>query len=212
MSRPELILIRHGQTEWNAAGRIQGQGDSRLTPQGEAQAAAYGRLLLRRFQPLSRFSLWRSPAGRCARTTALAAHAAGLDPAAFIVDPRLIEKAYGAWEGLTRPEIALAGDEAELAAMDSDSWGHRPPHSPDTPTENLDDVARRAGGWLNGLDPGAPVIAVTHGGTGRCLIRAYLDLGIDETLAIRMRQDVVFHLGDDGLTILETDAAGPGSG
>jgi len=47
---------------------------------------------------------------------------------------------------------------------------------------------------------------VCHGGTGRTLIRSYLDLNAEETLAITMRQDVVFHLTTRGLDVLETGA------
>ncbi len=199
---PEIILIRHGQTEWNRAGRIQGQGNSVLTDLGQSQATAYGALLASRLAPLDGHALYRSPAGRCAQTTELACAAAGLDPAAFTVDNRLIEKGYGRWEGMTRPEIAQAGDEAELAAMDADPWGHRPPDG----GESLQDVMDRARAWLIGLDAAQPVIVVCHGGTGRTLIRSYLDLSVDETLAIRMRQDVIFHLTARGLDILETGA------
>lgn len=202
MPLPNIILIRHGQTEWNREGRIQGHGDSVLTELGRAQASAYGRLLADRFTPLAPFALYRSPAGRCAETTALASAAAGLDPAAFTIDERLKEKGYGRWEGMTRPEIARTGDEAGLGAMDADPWGHRPPGGGET----LAEVMERARGWLAGLDAGTPVIVVCHGGTGRTLIRSYLDLDGRETLAIPMRQDVIFHLTARGLDILETGA------
>ena len=202
MPFPDIILIRHGQTEWNREGRIQGHGNSTLTELGRAQAAAYGRLLADRFHPLAPFALYRSPAGRCAETTALAAAAAGLDADAFAIDARLKEKGYGRWEGMTRPEIARAGDESELGAMDADPWGHRPPGGGET----LAEVMARARGWLFDLAPEQPAIVVCHGGTGRTLIRSYLDLNAEETLAITMRQDVVFHLSARGLDVLETGA------
>ncbi|PIW29721.1 MAG: histidine phosphatase family protein [Rhodospirillales bacterium CG15_BIG_FIL_POST_REV_8_21_14_020_66_15] len=202
MPFPDIILIRHGQTEFNREGRIQGQGNSVLTELGRSQAAAYGRLLAERFQPLAPFALYRSPAGRCAETTALAAAAAGLDPGAFVVDERLKEKGYGRWEGMTRPEIAGGGEERELAAMDADPWGHRPPGGGET----LAEVMERTRRWLTGLNPAQPVVAVSHGGTGRTLIRSYLALEAEEALAIAMRQDVVFHLSRRGLDVIETGA------
>ncbi|MEQ8804986.1 MAG: histidine phosphatase family protein [Rhodospirillales bacterium] len=202
MPFPNIILIRHGQTEWNREGRIQGHGNSVLTELGRAQAAAYGRLLAERFTPLAPFALYRSPAGRCVETTALASAAAGLDPAAFTIDARLKEKGYGRWEGMTRPEIAQTGDDAELGAMDTDPWEHRPPGGGETLTE----VMVRARAWLAGLAPERPVIVVCHGGTGRTLIRSYLGLNAQETMDIQMRQDVVFHLTARGLDVLETGA------
>jgi probable phosphoglycerate mutase len=202
MTFPDIILIRHGQTEFNREGRIQGHGNSVLTELGQAQAAAYGRLLAERFAPLTPFALYRSPAGRCEQTTALACAAAGLDPRAFTIDERLKEKGYGRWEGMTRPEIATAGDEADLGAMDADPWGHRPPGGGETLTE----VMERAHGWLLSLAPTQPVIVVCHGGTGRTLIRRYLGLDAQETMDISMRQDVVFHLSARGLDVIETGA------
>lgn len=199
---PEIILIRHGQTEFNREGRIQGHKNSVLTDLGQAQAAAYGRLLAERFAPLTPFALYRSPAGRCEQTTALACEAAGLDAGAFTVDERLKEKGYGRWEGMTRPEIAQAGDEHELGAMDADPWGHRPPGGGETLSEVMD----RAHEWLLSLTSAQPVIVVCHGGTGRTLIRRYLGLGAQETMEIPMRQDVVFHLSGRGLDVIETGA------
>lgn len=207
MPFPDIILIRHGQTEWNREGRIQGHGDARLTDLGQAQARAYGRLIAERFQPLTAHALYRSPAGRCAQTTALACEAAGLDAAAFTIDERLKEKGYGRWEGMTRPEIAAAGDTKDLAEMDAAPWDHRPPGDGETLTE----VMARARDWMNGLDAATPVIVICHGGTGRTLIRSYLDLPPEETLAIQMRQDVVFHLSVRGLDILETGVEVPAS-
>lgn len=206
MPLPEIILIRHGQTHWNREGRIQGHGDSTLTPLGEAQARAYGRLLADRFAPLQPYALYRSPAGRCQQTTRLLAGEAGLAFADFIEDTRLKEKGYGRWEGLTRPEISLLGEQSDLAAMDADPWGHRPPEG----GESLEEVMARAGQWLASLDPARPVIAVAHGGTGRTLIRAALGLSAEESLAIQMRQDVVFRIARGNLDTLETapDVAG----
>lgn len=204
MPFPDIILIRHGQTEWNREGRIQGQGDSVLTTLGQDQARAYGRLLADQFTPLDGHALYRSPAGRCAQTTALACETAGLDPLAFQIDDRLKEKAYGAWESLTRPEIAKAGDATELAAMDTDPWRHRTPKSRTALSETLEEVEVRVADWLSGLASEKPVIVVCHGGTGRCLIKSYLGLGIDETMAIQMRQDRLFHLSAKGLSIIQT--------
>lgn len=106
---------------------------------------------------------------------------------------------------MTRPEIAAAGDTEDLAEMDAAPWDHRPPGGGETLTE----VMARARDWMNGLDTATPVIVICHGGTGRTLIRSYLDLPPEETLAIQMRQDVVFHLSARGLDILETGVEVP---
>lgn len=201
MTRPELVLVRHGETEWNREGRHQGHGDSRLTPLGEAQARAAGRLLKDLFAPLDRFAIHVSPLGRTRRTATLVCEAAGLNATALTYDDRLREKCYGTWEGSTLREIEVFDAEG-VAAQRRDPWGHRPPGG-----ETLDEVMVRVERWLAELDPARPVIAVSHGGAGRALQRAYLGLTAEETLAIEMRQDVIFHLTAHGMRMLETAPA-----
>jgi broad specificity phosphatase PhoE len=100
----KLALLRHGPTEWNAAGRIQGHTDIPLSDAGLAKMAAL-RL------PLSATRVYASPLLRTRQT----AEALGL--AAPIFDARLMEQNWGAWEGLTRDEIlARHGPDAFLKA------------------------------------------------------------------------------------------------
>ena len=61
MLSPDLLILRHGETVWNCAGRIQGAADSPLTAFGRDQAAAQGRLLAT--FDLSVFQIWTSPQG-----------------------------------------------------------------------------------------------------------------------------------------------------
>jgi broad specificity phosphatase PhoE len=91
----ELILLRHGETEWSKAGRHTGRTDIPLTPGGEAAAAALAPLLARR-DIVAAFS---SPAQRSARTAELA----GLTDVKQ--DPDLWEWDYGGYEGLTTAQI-----------------------------------------------------------------------------------------------------------
>lgn len=91
----ELILLRHGETEWSAAGRHTGRTDVPLTARGEAQAAALAPALARR----KIHAVFTSPAQRAVRTAKLA----GLDGA--IQDPDLWEWDYGGYEGRTTAQI-----------------------------------------------------------------------------------------------------------
>jgi broad specificity phosphatase PhoE len=91
----DLILLRHGETEWSKAGKHTGRTDIPLTPQGEAAAAALAPVLARR-DIVAAFS---SPAQRAVRTAELA----GLTDVKQ--DPDLWEWDYGGYEGLTTPQI-----------------------------------------------------------------------------------------------------------
>jgi probable phosphoglycerate mutase len=91
----DLILLRHGETEWSLAGKHTGRTDVPLTPRGEAAAAALAPLLARR-DIAAAFS---SPAQRAVRTASLA----GLTDAK--PDPDLWEWDYGGYEGMTTPQI-----------------------------------------------------------------------------------------------------------
>lgn len=93
-----IIVIRHGETEWNVAKRIQGHGDSSLTAAGVEQAEALARRLA-----LENFDvLLSSDLGRAMQT---ARRIAELSPHEVIPDPRFRERNFGAGEGLTYDEI-----------------------------------------------------------------------------------------------------------
>jgi broad specificity phosphatase PhoE len=104
-------LIRHAESEWNAAGRWQGHADPPLSARGRAQArTAAGNLTNSRVEVLLCSDLQRA-----VETAAAVGEALGLEP---MPDARLREIDIGAWEGLTRSEISLRHPE-DLAAFDS---------------------------------------------------------------------------------------------
>jgi broad specificity phosphatase PhoE len=91
-----FVLLRHGETEWSRNGRHTGHTDLPLLPEGERQAVNLRPLL----EPYQFTAVWTSPLLRARRTGELA----GLGDVA-VVDPDLSEWDYGAYEGLTTPEI-----------------------------------------------------------------------------------------------------------
>lgn len=98
MTAGTVVLLRHGQTEWNASRRLQGQADVDLDETGVAQAThAAGALAA-----MGPAAVVSSDLVRAARTADAVAVAAGLD---VVVDARLRERAFGAWEGLDHAEI-----------------------------------------------------------------------------------------------------------
>ena len=92
----EIHLVRHGETEWSASGRHTGRSDIALTPAGEAAAGG----LAYRLAGLSFAAVWSSPSQRARRTCELAGFGERC-----IVKPDLAEWDYGAYEGLTTPQI-----------------------------------------------------------------------------------------------------------
>jgi probable phosphoglycerate mutase len=147
-----LLLVRHGESTWNAEGRWQGQADPPLSPTGERQARAAAAALL----GVELDAVRSSDLARAARTAAILAGPDG----SVRLEPRLRERDVGAWAGLTRDEL-----DASHPGWVTDGW---------RPVGWEDDraVAARAFPALEGLaaalGAGAAALAVSHGG----LIRA----------------------------------------
>ena len=147
---PRLLLVRHGETEWNRAGRIQGSKNSPLTALGREHAERQGRVFERLNPGLADMPLYVSPLER-ARSTARIA----LPGQAHIVDPRLSEIACGAWEGLS-PDERAAGWPDLVAECQSDlNLYDRAPGG-----EGLDAVEARVASFLADLT--GPSIIVAH--------------------------------------------------
>lgn len=97
----QLLLARHGETEWNAAGRIQGQQNSNLSARGRAQAHRLAQRLAT--TPLQ--AIYASDLARAMQTAQIVAAPHGLPVQAL---PGLRERGYGAWEGLTPDQVEAA--------------------------------------------------------------------------------------------------------
>lgn len=188
---PTIILVRHGETRWNREGRVQGHGDSPLTPKGAAQARAYGTRLRRMLGDGA--SGWRvvsSPLGRCAQTTGILCELAGLDFRSVAFDDRLREVHTGEWSGLPKAELAARHPDL-MAGEGLGHWVFRCPGG-----ETHAQVAARLGDWLASLAPGDKVVAVSHGIAGRVLRGLYLGADPDEAMRGDSPQDVLFHMSN----------------
>jgi broad specificity phosphatase PhoE len=163
MTTTRLLLWRHGQTAWNADGRFQGQIDVPLDDTGRAQAVAVAARLAERRPD----AIVASDLRRAADT---ASALAGLTGLAVALDPRLRERAYGQWQGLTMPEIEARWPQA-VARWRAGEAVH------EVGIEDLDDVAKRVAQALNDAaerSPGGTVVVATHGGAARRGIGAVL--------------------------------------
>jgi broad specificity phosphatase PhoE len=159
----DLILVRHGETEWSRDGKHTGRTDIPLTPAGEAAAAALAPMLARR----NITAVFTSPARRAVTTAALA----GLDNAK--PDPDLWEWDYGGYEGLTTPQIREQRPDWYL-------WRDGViPGDAEHPGETVDQVGQRADRVLDRVTPlldGGDVALVAHGHILRVLTARYLGL------------------------------------
>ena len=111
-----FYFVRHGETTWNAEGRLCGSTDAPLSGLGRRQA----QLLAQRFQSMVVEALYSSPLIRALETARIMGHEIGCKP---VIDPRLTELHYGAWEGRIFDEVkrteptyrAWAANPADLA-------------------------------------------------------------------------------------------------
>jgi probable phosphoglycerate mutase len=196
---PELLVLRHGETEWNRAGRFQGERDSPLTPLGRAQAEALGQLLGAEGVSDRTHAAWTSPQGRAAETAKVALGPLGIEARE---DARLVEIAMGGWTGLSRGEVdrgwpPVAG-EGVLGFYARCPGGER-----------LEAVAARAGAALAAVE--GPTVLVTHGITLRVLCALALGLAPGAAEGIVVPQGSLARLRDGGLTVLHPPlpASGP---
>ncbi len=157
-----LYLVRHGETDWNREGRLQGGQDIPLNALGRrqaAQAAAKLRALVADFEPLD-FIV--SPMGRARETMDILRSELGLPVEGHVVEERLRELTFGLWEGFTWREIRKS--ERELAqARQRDKWGFVPPQG-----ESYAMLAERIRPVLAALS--RDTVMVSHGGVARAAL------------------------------------------
>ena len=112
MPAPVIYYIRHGETSWNAEGRLQGAQDIPLNDLGRRQAAHAGNILAELFardgRDKSALPFVASPLGRARTTMELVRGALKLPPDEYALDDRLREIGYGVWEGSTLAEMQAA--------------------------------------------------------------------------------------------------------
>lgn len=185
----EIYFVRHGQTEWNAIRRMQGQWNSDLSELGRAQAKVNGELL----SGLGIESMFASPLDRTMQTAEIINEHLNLP---ITYDERIMEWDCGDWSGHLYDEVRVKWA-AEWAALEADRFNYRGPNC-----ENYPDMFERARPFIDELlDHSASRIAVvSHGMIGKVMIAILLGLDEEQTLEIHQPNDVVFSTslnGDD---------------
>ena len=184
----ELILLRHGETEWSRAGRHTGRTDVPLTPKGSVDAAALEPMLSRRADDGRLVAVFASPAQRAQRTAALA----GLTVTK--TDPDLWEWDYGGYEGVTTAEIQRTRPGWSL-------WRDGViPGDAEHPGETVEEVGERADRVLKRAAPllrDGDVALVAHGHVLRVLTARWLGLRPTDGRLFRLDTGTVSALGTE---------------
>jgi broad specificity phosphatase PhoE len=192
-----ILLVRHGETEWNRQRRHQGRLDSPLTERGVVQARAIGRLLATLPEAVAA-PIVASPLSRARRTAEIIRDEFGI-AGALRIDERLRELSLGAWDGLTYSEIEARSP----GIFDGDGryeWCFRSPDG-----ESHAAFAARVGGWLDEHDEAAPVIVVAHGLVSRVLRGLYAGLPRATALSLSVPQNGLFRLAAGNIEMIAVD-------
>jgi broad specificity phosphatase PhoE len=186
---PKIWFLRHGQTEWNKAYRLQGQLDSPLTRQGEAEARRQAQIMPSILAQAP--AVFASPLGRAQQTAQIA-----LGQVSWINDPRLMEIHAGDWQGMTRSQILASNPR----------WAAQPP----TALEIYEGAQRGEGlmafqarivDFLSDLT--GPSVIVAHGLLGQVLRAEICGLDVAQAGHLSNLQGCVYLLENGHERVLE---------
>lgn len=181
-----VIVVRHGVTEWNILGRMQGHSDIPLSPMGRRQAEAIAeRLADERID-----AVYTSDLSRAADTGRAIAKRHGLEIQQLA---ELRETMLGEWEGMTDAEIIARGDGDALAMYRCDPAAYRPPGSESV--ENVAGRIRAARARVAQEHPGGLVVMVGHGGSLRAIF--------SEAIRAPIRCMFAFRLNNASLSVVD---------
>jgi broad specificity phosphatase PhoE len=184
MAVPTIVFIRHGETDWNAEGRFQGQRDIPLNAHGRTQAQRNGLVLAERMPQTADFDFVASPLERTRQTMEIARGAMGLDPSGYRLEPILKEITFGRWEGYTSAELQQRWPDL-VTARHADKWGFQPPAG-----ESYAMLSVRIGAWLAGVT--RDTVVVSHGGVCRVLRGILQNLDTRDTPNLDVPQDRIY--------------------
>ena len=188
-----IYMIRHGQTEWNAEARLQGQKDIPLNALGRQQALGNGVALAALLgSEAATYDFVSSPLSRARETMELMRGAMGLAPRDYRIEKRLMEVSFGDWEGWTLRELKRQTPE-RVAARRTAKWDFIPPGDD---AESYEILSWRIGSWLASVD--RPTVCVCHGGVIRAVFRLIADMPKEEAAEIGIPQDRILHIDTAG--------------
>jgi len=177
-----LALLRHGHTDWNRAGRIQGRSDIPLDDQARAELVGFALP-----SPWDQADLWSSPLKRAAETAQIVAGRAALTA------PALTEMNWGDWEGLRGLDLE-AEPNSGFRHIEDWGWDYHAPNG-----ENPGEVWTRLLPWVNSLT--GNTVAVCHIGIMRVLLARAHGWDFDGPAPFRIKRNRLFVVDIDGDTM-----------
>lgn len=184
-----IYFIRHGETDWNAEARYQGQADIPLNEKGRSQALFNGEKLRALLPDIAEADFVTSPLARALETMRIVRGALGLEPETFRIDERLKEAHYGDWQGTLLSDLPSV-DAAGMEARTRDPFRWRPRGG-----ESYEDLMARTLPWLDTVE--RDTVLVSHGGVSRVLRGHILDLERKSVPLLEVPQDRVLVLRHD---------------
>jgi broad specificity phosphatase PhoE len=182
-----IYFVRHGQTEWNAIARMQGQWNSNLNERGRGHADVNGQLL----QTLDIEALFVSPLDRTRQTAEIINQYLKLEPT---FDDRIMEWDCGDWSGEMYADIRVKWQK-EWQALEADRFSYRAPNG-----ENYPDMFERSRPFLEELlsTEHQNIAVVSHGMIGKVMVAHLMGYDAAQTLAIHQDNDLVFRVSVEG--------------
>jgi len=192
MTGPLIYYVRHGQTDWNAELRFQGQRDIPLNDTGREQARGNGRKLKEVIGNGEAFTFISSPLWRSRETMELIRTEMGIDRADYSTEENLIEVSYGDLEGTTQAEFK-AQDRDLYYYRKANHWTFRPKNG-----ESHQDVLVRLQDWHAALNPDVKYVVTAHGAVGRVIRHLLAGISAEEACKFAFPQDKVFCFQNGG--------------
>lgn len=180
-----ILIARHGETEWNTIGKMQGRQNSPLTDLGQSQAKKLSRVV----DDYNVKRIVSSPLGRARETATIVAEDTGLP---VKIDDRLREIDIGVYSGLTKDEVHDYDPEF-LERREKNKWTWRWPDG-----ESYADASERAGNFVQQTSTLHESVIVAHRSLNRVLLGQLVDLSPAEILSIEQKSDAVFEVTADG--------------
>ena len=179
-----IYLVRHGQTDWNAEMRLQGQKDIPLNDFGREQAARNGARLVELIDEPSKFDFVASPLGRTRETMEIILAQFGRDKNSYRADDGVIEITFGDWEGYTFNELRVEQNDAVEERL-ANKWSFIQPNG-----ESYQIMCARVAIWLDTVT--RDTVVVCHGGTIRALMVLLAKMPTKLAAELTIPQDKIY--------------------